>query len=405
MNALELACRYFAPALKTGEGQYLFHLPRQGKSYLGLGCHRIICYRRDGFHVQTGHGVEHYPAVDAPLAATAAFLDNRYPSFWAVSPDLCRPVSDSELPLLYCVQPRFEIAVEDFSAVQESGLQLPNAVTEGWDTETDEYFLARLERAVKILQNYPNGKMIITRPFKKIIAQRDPLALFQRFALSEPMAACSHFLQMDGQTCSLGCSPENVFELDRGKLVFDVVAATRGVSPDPDIDARWHEALLNDPKEQREHLMALERYRLRIEGLVEPGSLKEEQRLKVLQLGNVRHLYSRLSGRLRSEWNWERLLADSFPALMSYPEALQPFADDGSKPLRFYGGVLGRVAAGQEQAAFFLNLRAALIKDNVLHTQGGVGVIAESLPAKELLEVRNKLSGLMKSVSAWEGTI
>jgi len=64
--------------------------------------------------------------------------------------------------------------------------------------------------------------------------------------------------------------------------------------------------------------------------------------------------------------------------------------------------VLGRVAAGQGQAAFFLNLRAALIKDNDLHTQGGVGVIAESLPAKELLEVRNKLSGLMKAISAWE---
>jgi anthranilate/para-aminobenzoate synthase component I len=402
MNTLELACRYFAAARVTGDGRYLFHLPRQGKSYLGLGCHRIIRYRRDGFHVQTGSGVEHYPAVDTPLAATAAFLDDQYPSFWMVSPDLCRPVSDPELPLLYCVQPRFEIALEDFAAMQDSGLQLPNALTEGWDTEPDEHFLARLEQAVTILQDYPAGKMIITRPYRKIVGQRDPLDLFQRFARSEPMAACSHFLQMDARTCSLGCSPENVFELDRGRLVFDVVAATRGVSPDPAIDARWREALQTDPKEQREHLMALERYRSRIEGLVEPGSLVEEQRLQVLQLGNVRHLYSRLSGRLKNEWNWMRLLADSFPALTSYPEALQPLADNGSEPLRYYGGVLGRVAAGQQQAAFFLNLRAALIKDNVLHTQGGVGVIAESLPAKELLEVRNKLSGLMKAVSAWE---
>jgi isochorismate synthase EntC len=95
-------------------------------------------------------------------------------------------------------------------------------------------------------------------------------------------------------------------------------------------------------------------------------------------------------------------LADSFPALISYPEALQSLADNGSEPLRFYGGVLGRVTAGQEQAAFYLNLRAALIKGSILHTQGGVGVIAESEPVKELLEVRNKLSGLMKAVSAWE---
>ena len=269
-----------------------------------------------------------------------------------VSPDLCRPVSDPELPLLYCVQPRFEIAVEDFAATQEPELQLPNSATDGWDTETDEHFLARLEQAVTILQNYPASKMIITRPFRKVVGQRDPLDLFQCFAHSEPMAACSHFLQVDARTCSLGCSPENVFELDRGRLLFDVVAGTRGVLTDPAIDARWREALQTDPKEQREHLMALERYRSRIEGLVEPGSLVEEQRLQVLQLGNARHLYSRLSGRLKNEWNWMRLLADSFPALTSYPEALQPLADNGSEPLRYNGKVLGRVAAGQQQAAF-----------------------------------------------------
>lgn len=402
MNTLQLACRHFAAAQITGDAQYLFQLPRKGKAYLGLGCHRIIRYQRDGFHVQTRNGVESYPAVEAPIAATAAFLDHQYPSFWMVSPDLCRPVSDPELPLLYCVQPRFEIAIENFAAMRDSGLPLPNALTEGWETEPDEHFLFRLERAVTILQNYPDGKMIITRPYRKIVRQSNPLDLFQCFARSEPMAACSHFLQMDARICSLGCSPENVFELDDGRLLFDVVAATRGVSLDPAIDARWREALQTDPKEQREHLMALERYRSRIEGLVEPGSLLEEQRLQVLQLGNVRHLHSRLSGRLKSEWNWMRLLAESFPALTSYPEALQSLADNGSEPLRYYGGVLGRVAAGQGQAAFFLNLRAALIKGNVLHTQGGVGVIAESLPAKELLEVRNKLSGLMKAVSAWE---
>ena len=402
MNTLDLACQYFATARVAGDGQYLFHLPRQRKSYLGLGCHKIIHYHRDGFHIRTGSDVEHRPPIEAPLAAMATFLDGRFPSFWMVSPDLCRPACDQDLPLIICVQPRFEIELKDFAESHDAGLQLPNAAPQGWETETDEQFLGRLKQAVTTLQNYPAGKMIITRSYRKPVGQRDPLRLFERFAYSEPLAACSHFLQVNARTWSLGCSPENVFELDRGKLIFDVVAATRGVSPDPVVDARWLADLQTNPKELREHLMALQRYRSRIEGLVEPGSLSELQHLQVLQLGNVRHLYSRLSGRLKNDWNWVRLLADSFPALISYPEALQSLADNGSEPLRFYGGVLGRVTAGQEQAAFYLNLRAALIKGSVLHTQGGVGVIAESEPVKELLEVRNKLSGLMKAVSAWE---
>ena len=62
-------------------GQYLFHLPRQGKSYLGLGCHRIIRYRRDGFLVQTGSGVEHYPAADAPSRGDGCISGRSIPEF------------------------------------------------------------------------------------------------------------------------------------------------------------------------------------------------------------------------------------------------------------------------------------------------------------------------------------
>ena len=72
----------------------------------------------------------------------------------------------------------------------------------------------------------------------------------------EPAAACSHFLQIDEGICSFGCSPENVFEVENGRLIFDVVAGTRGVSPGPDKDARWLTTLQTDPKELREHMMA-----------------------------------------------------------------------------------------------------------------------------------------------------
>ena len=97
-----------------------------------------------------------------------------------------------------------------------------------------------------------------------------------------------------------------------------------------------------------------------------------------------------------------RILSDSFPALVSYPDALQPLADTQQDPLRYYGGILGRVSADGKDAAFYLNLRAALAKHGTLYTQGGVGVIAQSEPDKELLEVRNKLRGLFRAVAEWE---
>jgi anthranilate/para-aminobenzoate synthase component I len=403
MTTLKQACDFFDSSRNAEKSaRYLLHLPRQDKAYLGLGCHKVIRYQRDGFHIQTEGESIHLPAVREPLAAMRDLLDADYPSFWMISADLCRSVDDPELPLLLCIQPQYEVLVSGFETSigiqQRSSAELP----QGWQTQSDELFLGRLTKGIEILRNYPHGKMILTRPYQREIGAQDPLRLFSILAGSEPASACNHFLQIDHGVYSLGCSPENVFEVADGRLIFDVVAGTRGVSPDTAVDAKWLSALQTNTKERREHLMAFDRYKARIETLINPGSLKVEHQLQVLQMASVRHLYSRLSGRIKSELDWLTLLADSFPALTSYPEALKPLSEDPGEPLRFYGGVFGRVAPFGKQAAFFLNLRAALAKKHLLFTQGGVGVIAESEPAKELLEVKNKLRGLMQAVAEWE---
>lgn len=405
MTVLDQACDLLAVA-GPGEagGQYLFHVPRQGVAHIGIGRRRTISRSRDGVTVIDADGTRTLPCERNPVAQVAGLLDPDRPSFWMISPDLARKVHDPTLPLIYCVQPQEELRIDCPSGVSGPGTILPDKLAEAWTTQDDKAFVERLRQGIATLRDYPDGKMILTRSYQRDCTGRDPFDLFRLFAASEPSAACNHFLRLADGVASLGCSPENVFEVCGGRLVFDVVAATRGKSSDPETDARWRETLRNDPKERREHMMAFERYLARIEGLVMPGSMEVEFQLEVLELGNVRHLYSRASGRLREDRDWRGILADSFPALVSYPDALQELADPQVEPLRYYGGILGRVAAGGADAAFFLNLRAALVANGTLHTQGGVGVIAQSEPDKELLEVRNKLTGLFKAVAAWEAS-
>lgn len=403
MSVLPRALSLFEAGRPVEEaGQYIFHLPRRAKAHVGLGCHRRIAYGRDGFVVSADGGPISIPCAGDPLNQMRGLLDPGFPSFWMISPDLGRAVHDRDLPLILCVQPRFEVSIKGFGSHGQFERALAAEPAEDWQHQPDEEFLERLARGIAVLQDYPDGKMILTRSYQRAIGARDPLSLFAIFAGSEPASACNHYLQVDDGVASLGCSPENVFEVHEGRLSFDVVAATRGKSADPATDARWREALRNDPKERREHLLAFDRYKARIENLIEPGTLNIEFQLETLELGNVRHLYSRASGALRDDWDWMRILSDSFPALVSYPDALQPLADTQQDPLRYYGGILGRVSADGKDAAFFLNLRAALAKHGTLYTQGGVGVIAQSEPDKELLEVKNKLRGLFRAVAEWE---
>lgn len=400
MSVLSTACGLFT----RDAGQYVFHLPREAQAHVGLGCHRRIAYGRDGFGVSDEDGSRMVACEGDPLEEIGHLLDPGFPSFWMISPDLARTAKDHDLPLILCVQPKVEVLVQGFGDHGLLDQPLVAEPAQGWRSISDERFLERLARGIAVLQDFPQGKMILTRSYLREIGERDPFALFSLFAGSEPASACSHYLRVDDGVASLGCTPENVFEIRDGRVSFDVVAATRGKSADPEIDARWRASLQNDAKEHREHLMAFERYKARMEGLITPGSMDIEFELDILELGNVRHLYSRASGGLRDDWDWRRILADSFPALVSYPDALRPFADTQEEPLRYYGGILGRVSADGKDAAFFLNLRAALAKRGLLYTQGGVGVIAESEPAKELLEVKNKLRGLFRAVAQWEET-
>lgn len=386
----------------VAERGYVIHLPRAEHAWLGVGARKEITVWSDHVTVRTHDRVVELQRVEDAFQQVADLMDPAWASVWMISPDLVRASQDPRLPLIWCLQPEQEIEVHpgSFAPGGEIGVQGVSAT--GWVTESDKVFLDRLKAAITRLQETPEGKIILTRPYEKSVGERAMLDLFTRFAALEPSAAGSHFFRLSQQIESLGCSPENVFELTDGLLSFDVVAATRGVADDPAVDAKWLAALKADPKERREHLMALARYQARIETLIEPGTLNFEKRLDVLQLGRVRHLYSRLSGQLRPDLTWLKLLKSSFPALGSYPEALQAWNDKETTPLRFYGGVWGRVGPGGSDARFYLNLRAALKVDETLYTQGGVGVIAESEPEKELLEVKNKLRALMQAIDAWE---
>lgn len=407
---------------------YLFHIPGSGRTWVGASPSRTIRYGAHGFEIISAAGRQTLPAPERPFQALRELIDPALPCFFLISLDMRRRSQDPDLPLLVCLQPAAEVCYAAdsrpsvFAADGATQARLEALLQAGdgsggndraarpgggpsapWHTESDADFLARIEAAVATLQSV-TGKMIITRPYDKPVpAQADPFRLFEIYSGTEPGAAAAHFVDLGGSTYSLGCSPENVFELDQGRLSFDVVASTRGISPDPEEDARWLHELLTDGKERKEHLMALERYKKRLAGLCLAGTIQEEQHMGVRTLRRVRHLHSRLSGALRPELDFLDLVEDSYPPLNSYPDELVPLADPDTRPLRYYGGIVGRAAPGGGEVSCFLNLRSALVAGGTLHTQGGVGVIADSKPRQEVLEVANKLRSLLEAVAEWEG--
>ncbi len=412
-----------ARAHETPEDRlFLLHEPGHARGVIGWGPGRVVWIDTEHCCVEEAGARQTQPAGADPFFQAASALDSHRPLFFMASLDRFRQRPAPGLPLFYFYQPdhwiefRHEasgLSVHGPDAAEVKRLRLERepapasfpldgASLSRWDNEGDAAFLARLEHAVGTLRGR-YGKMILMRPFSRAVRpDADTLRLFDLYSGLEPGCAASHFARLAPDLCSMGCSPENVFELDGDQLTYDVVAGTRGVSADAAEDARWAAELLADEKERQEHEMALARYEVRMQELCAPGCVRRDLHRSVRQLACVRHLHSRLTGRLRQPRTWWMLCADHYPPLCSYPDELIPLADPHPEPTRFYGGLVGYAPAGHRSMASYLNLRSLLIHGDRMYTEGGVGVIGASIPRQELLEVHNKLRALASAVHQWQ---
>ena len=77
---------------------------------------------------------------------------------------------------------------------------------------------------------------------------------------------------------------------------------------------------------------------------------------------------------------------------------------DDLEPTRrgLYGGAVGYLDfAGNMDAA--IAIRTAVLRDGVAHVQAGAGLVADSVPATEHEECRNKAAAVLDAITMAEG--
>lgn len=430
----ERACHFFrGSGFANTAGSYFLHNKNAATVRIGIVCQASVTVG-DGRLRVTQDGRETTVALH-PGEPVFKRVENHVrqdaPCFFVVSPDIHRRFVDRTLPQIVFVQPAIELT---FSPARSEGWisyardvmseQLGQAMLQaslanplpvrpgatgdrrsfdelaaGWvPAESDESFVGRLTDAVAVLREYPDGKMTLTRAYEhRSDVRRSPFDLYELHARMNGEYACSHFFCVGKDIFSLGVTPENVFELDGSTLTVDVVAATCGAGGGADHLAA---ELYGNPKEIKEHRSSLGNRQDRFRPFCVDGSIVVTQDMRVKELRNVCHLHSVFTGELSPRVTAFDLMGNIFPLLGARPKELRDLADAEEAPHRYYGGVVGHLHG--ESAGCFLNIRNALLYDNVIHAKVGVGVIKESNPHRELVETRQKLSGLLEAVQLWE---
>jgi anthranilate synthase component 1 len=198
----------------------------------------------------------------------------------------------------------------------------------------------------------------------------------------------------------MGSSPEAQLIIKEGKATIHPIAGTFRRTGNDEQDRELAAQLLEDPKENAEHVMLVDLARNDLSRLA--TNVEVESYRKIQYYSHVIHLVSEVTGKIQEGLNPFSLLAATFPAgtLSGAPKYRAMQIIDQYEPTArgFYGGCIGAVSFNGDFNHAIM-IRSILSKSNTLYYQAGAGVVAKSVASSELEEVNNKLNALKQAIA------
>ena len=242
--------------------------------------------------------------------------------------------------------------------------------------------------------------------FQVVLSQRfetpctaDPLDVYRVLRRANP-SPYLYLLRFDAWSI-VGSSPEALVTVTDGHAVTRPIAGTRprgrGAAEDKALEAE----LLADPKERAEHLMLVDLGRNDLGRVCRPGSVKVVEFMHVRRYSHVMHLEAAVVGESQPDRTALDVTLSCFPAgtLSGAPKVRAMEIIDRLEVSRrgLYGGVVGYFDfAGNSDVA--IAIRTAVLKDGRAYVQAGAGIVADSVPALEDAECRNKAAAVLGAV-------
>lgn len=201
----------------------------------------------------------------------------------------------------------------------------------------------------------------------------------------------------------LGASPEIMIRLktsdEISHFILRPIAGTRPRGKSVAQDLELEKELLNDEKENAEHLMLLDLARNDAGKVSVGGGVSVIARNKIERYPRVMHIVSSVQGELDSKRFAKRdALKAAFPAgtLSGAPKiaAIEMIESLESTRRGVYGGAIGYFTQNEDMD-FAIAIRSAVYQNGVYYMRSGAGVVQDSNSRAEYLETQNKIQSLL----------
>jgi len=262
--------------------------------------------------------------------------------------------------------------------------------------KTKEYILAGDCMQVVIGQR-------ISKPFTD-----SPLALYRALRSLNP-SPYMYFYDF-GDMQIVGSSPEILVRQEKRSaekiVTIRPLAGTRPRGANPEEDERLAKELLADPKEIAEHVMLIDLARNDVGRIAKTGSVKLTDSMSIEKYSHVQHIVSSVEGDLLDNMSNMDVLRATFPAgtLSGAPKIRAMEIIDEMEIVKrgVYGGAVGYLSfSGDMDVA--IAIRTGVIRDGMLHSQAGAGVVADSDPTAEWKETEAKARAVLTAAELVQG--
>ncbi len=263
-------------------------------------------------------------------------------------------------------------------------------------------YLHAVERALQYIgagdiyqANLSRGWRATLRP------QAQPHQVYRRLRETNP-GPFSGVALLDG-IAVISSSPERLVSVRDGVVMTRPIAGTRPRGADPAADLALARELHAHPKERAEHVMLIDLERNDLGRVCEAGSVLVDEFMTIESYSHVHHIVSNVRGRLRADVTPGNVLAAVFPGgtITGCPKirCMEIIAELEGAARGAYTGSLGYLNRDGSMDMNIL-IRSLQLSGRELTLRAGAGIVADSIPERELEETRAKARGVLRAVGA-----
>ena len=226
--------------------------------------------------------------------------------------------------------------------------------------------------------------------------------LYRRLCTANP-APFAGMMTWDNDRAVISSSPERLVEVRGREVRTRPIAGTYPRSRDPDQDRALSRDLLRHPKERAEHVMLIDLERSDLGRVCRTGSVQVKELMALESYRHVHHIVSEITGELREEVTPAQVIRAVFPGgtITGCPKVrcMQIIAELEQAPRMAYTGSMGYI---NRDGSLDLNIliRTLVQNGSELSLRAGAGIVADSIPERELAETRAKAKGMLAALGA-----